>query len=55
MDLGEVDSLEKYFIADVEVGFDLRGGTKVAHANMASSTGNQKKRRILEVICEYKC
>jgi|WetSurSiteA1Bulk_404760.scaffolds.fasta_scaffold00785_7 hypothetical protein len=54
MDLGEVDSLEKYFIADVEGGFDLRGGTKVAHANMASSTGNQKKRRILEVICEYK-
>jgi len=54
MDLGEVDSLEKYFITDVEGGFDLRGGTKVAHANMASSTGNQKKRRILEVICEYK-
>jgi hypothetical protein len=49
-----VDSPEKYFIADVEDGFDLRGGTKVAHANMASRTGNQKKGRILEVICENK-
>jgi hypothetical protein len=54
MDRGKVDSPEKNFMADVEDGFELRSGTKVAHAIMVRSTGNQKKGRIFEVICGNK-